>query len=359
VKGHLTWLDVWVRAVIVVAWRRAAAVWVGCGIVAALVFGPTGMHPADLTSLALHAPAVGAVLGVTWLLVFVPVARVIVHADGAVYLRALPAPTYAPLAIAAGALVFLQLPWALVWIVGDGVRGLAIVVGLTLVIVLLARWRPRRPRASWPAWRHDGTALQSIHMRALRRRAGDALVRGVGLSILAGAAAGLFVRNNHAVGADAAALGAAVIAVVLVPAQVGALLVVLDTHRQVRWLATSLGITRGTRIAALAGAVGTLQLAGSLIATGAAVLVAEPSVDTIAWLGTTSLAVATGSAIGCTRVVLAADGAPTAAARIVVGAISVAAAAVVCLGLLGVAGVAAFNAAAALALLARPVTEAA
>ena len=356
-KGHLTWLDVWVRAVIVVAWRRAAAVWVGCGIVAALIFGPTAMQPGDLTRLAVYRPEVGAVLAVTWLLVFVPVARVIVHADGAVYLMSLPAPTYAPRALGAAALLGMQLPWAALWLLGDGLRGLAIVLALTVVIVVVALWRPPRPRASWPAWRHEGSALQSIHLRALRRRAGDALVRGTGLAIAAGAAAGLFVRNNHLAGADAAALGAAVIAVVLVPAEVGALLVVLDTHRTTRWLATSLGITRGTRIAAMAGAIGALQLAGSLIATAAAALVADASLDTVAWLGTTSLAVATGSAIGCTRVLLAAESSPTAAARTVAGAVTVAATAVVCLGLLGVAGVAAFGAVCALALLALPVTE--
>ena len=45
------------------------------------MFGPTGMQPGDLTGLALHHAGVGAVLGVTWLLIYVPTARLIVRAD--------------------------------------------------------------------------------------------------------------------------------------------------------------------------------------------------------------------------------------------------------------------------------------
>src|SRR6185312_6821404 len=47
---------VWVRAVVGPALRRTAAVWIGAGIVAAVIFGPTAMRPHDLTSLALHDP---------------------------------------------------------------------------------------------------------------------------------------------------------------------------------------------------------------------------------------------------------------------------------------------------------------
>src|SRR5262249_43050805 len=57
----MRWADVWTRAVILPAWRRAVAVWVGCAIVAVVLFGPTGMQPEDLTHLALHHVGVGAV----------------------------------------------------------------------------------------------------------------------------------------------------------------------------------------------------------------------------------------------------------------------------------------------------------
>ncbi|NVB83674.1 MAG: hypothetical protein HOV81_35195, partial [Kofleriaceae bacterium] len=121
------WLAVWTRAVIVPAWRRAAAVWVGCAIVGGVLFGPTGIQPRDITELALHVPGVAIVLAATWLLLFVPTARVIIHADGARYLRSLPSPRVSPPVLAIGALVGLQLPWLALWLAGVCARGLVVV----------------------------------------------------------------------------------------------------------------------------------------------------------------------------------------------------------------------------------------
>src|ERR1041384_2882977 len=104
-----SWAGVWIRAVIVPASQRAEAAMLGCGIVAAVVFGPTAMRPADLTGLALHVPAFGAVLAVTWLLVFVPTARMIVRAAPAAYLESLPGNPRAVRAVAAASLIVLQL----------------------------------------------------------------------------------------------------------------------------------------------------------------------------------------------------------------------------------------------------------
>jgi len=351
VVAQVRWADVWSRAVILPAWRRAGAIWVGCAIVAAIVFGPTGMHPDDLTGLALHHVGVGAVLLATWLLIYVPTARLIVRADAAAYLRTLPGPRFAPLLIGGGAFIALQLPWLMLWVIGDGLRGLAVVAIESLAILALASWRPPAVRAGWPAWKHDGQALRAIHLRALRRRAGDALVRGAGLSVLAGAAAGLFIRNNALTGHDAATVGASVIAIVLVPATVGVLLVVLGAHRQTAWLAETLGIAPATRIAALTFAIGVVQLGASALALGAAALVAEPDTDTLLWLAAVTAGVALGASLGCARSLLGGQESETVAARVVVGSIAVAASAVLCLGLLGVAGVPAFIAAGLLAIL--------
>lgn len=350
--ARVRWLDVWTRAVIVPAWRRAAAVWVGVAIGAAVVFGPTGMKPEDLTWLALHNPGVGAVLAVTWLLVFVPTARLLVRGDAAAYLNTLPGPTLAPIALTAAALIVLQLPWLALWVLGEGLLGLGVVGGVTLAILGLARWRPPVMRAKWPGWSRDGAALRSIHLRAIRRRAGDALVRGIGLSIVAGTAAGLVVRNNQLFGPAAAAVGCSVIAIALVPAEVGVLLVILTTHRSTAWLAASLGTTRATRIAAVVYAIVAIQVAATAIAITTAIIVADPALETVAWLAATSLGVALGSAVGCARVLITSEDSPTIAARTVVGSIAVAALAVVCLGLFGEFGVAAFAATCALGLLA-------
>lgn len=329
------------------AWRRAVAAWIGCGIVAAVLFGPTAMRPSDLTGLALHDPGVGAVLGATWLLVFVPTARVLVRAAPAHYLYSLPGSPRGARIVAAAALLGLQLPWLALWTIGEHLLGLAIVLAMTGVIVGLARWRPPAPRARVPAWRTDGQALRAIHLRALGRRAGDALVRGAGLAVLAGAAAGLLVRNNQLDGEAAGVLGASIIAIVLIPAQVGAALVTLGAYRETAWIAASVGIAPRTRITALVAAIAVVHLAAAGIAVGAAMAVSGPS----PWLALLAAAVALASSLAEARAIVAHEASPSAAARIVVGAIVIAAVAVVCLAVLDAPGALAILAIGAFSLL--------
>lgn len=344
------WADVWTRAVILPAWRRAVAIWVGCAIVAGILFGPTGMHPSDLTELALHHLGVGAALALTWLLVYAPTARLIVRADAAAYLRSLPGPRFAPLLIGGGAFIVLQLPWLALWTLGEGPRGLLVVALSSLLVLLLSFWRPPPPHAGWPSWKSPSAALRAIHLRALRRRAGDALVRGAGLSLLAGASAGLFIRNNALSGPAAASIGASVIAVVLVPAYAGVLLVILGAHRQTAWLASTLGIAPATRTTALVFAVFIVQLSASVLALLSAAAVAEPPPRTLLELTLVTLGTALGASLGCARALLASEDSPTVAARSVVGALATAALALLCLGIFGALGVLAFLAAALLSL---------
>ncbi len=330
----------WRRAVIVPAMRRVGPAWVGCAIVASQLFGGDAMHPRDLTGLALAHAGTGLALAATWLLIFVPTARVLVRQDGARYLRALPAPRWSPTVLAALALVGLQLPWVLLWGFGDGARGGAIVLGGTAAIAAVAAWRAPAGQPRVPAWRGALGALVGVHARALRRRAGDALVRGAGLAALAGAAAGLFVRNNELgdTGAAAATMGAAVIAVMLVPAVVAPLLALLEAHRAMAWLAASLGVGAGVRDLALATVVAAVQLAGTTIAVTTCALVGALSLTSVGWLAPTALVIALGTSLAGTRVLLHRGEAPRVALRATVGAVAVAAAAVLCLGVLGVPG---------------------
>lgn len=377
-------LAVWCRAVIVPAWRRAASVWVGAAIGGGIIFGPTGMHPRDLTRLALGVPAVGAILAITWLLVFVPAARVLVRADGARYLRSLPGPRGLPILVGALALLALQLPWLALWIAGDGLRGLALVVGLSAVIAALASWRPRVRPAAMPRWTRDRQALRGVYLRALRRRASDALIRGVGLAILAGLVSALVVRNNALSGRDAAVLGTAVITIVLIPGWAGTLLPLFDAHRQSGWLVNSLGMSPTARMTVLASVVAGVYVIGALIAlaatgvalgwlldsaasiastpaetggaTAAATAGSSSVATTVAWIGAVAVATSIGMSLIATRAVLRAgaernardenvarDGRDDrdergAAVRVVVGAIVASALAVLFLGSLGIAG---------------------
>jgi hypothetical protein len=313
--------------------------------------------------LAQNNLAIGFVLAATWTLIYLPAARVLVRADGAQFLRSLPSPQVLPSVVRALAFVALQLPWLALWLAGARLRGLAIVVALSVVIALVAAWRPRLPVRT-PAWRSPFAALFAIHLRALVRRASDSLLRGAGLAILAGAAAGLFVRNNALVGSAAAVMGASVLAIVLVPAQVGPLLTLDESHRATAWLAASLGIAPALRTAALAAAVALVDLLSTLVALVAFSVVAHANLYVVA----SALVVALGAALGCTRALLADNpqraSAPAdstryetsrdmsrAAARTVAMAVVVGGAAVLALGVMGLTGLVAYLATMLLVLL--------
>jgi hypothetical protein len=345
-RARRLWITVWTRAVVVPAWRRAVATWIGCAIVAAVVFGPTAMRPSDLTGVVLHAPGAAAVLGATWLLVFAPTARLIVR-PSAGYLYSLPGAPGTALLVGAAALVALQLPWIALWVAGEGALGVAVALATTLVVAGVARWQPPRRRPRTPAWRRAGAALRAIHLRALRRRAGDALIRGAGLAGLGGLAAGLVVRNNQLTGEPAAVFGASIIAIALVPAQIGTALTTLATHRETEWLAASSGISRATRIAALVHAIAAVHLAAAAIAVVVAMMIAGGN----PWLVVVALGTALGTALGEARAMLVHESSPTVASRVVVGSIAVTAAAVVCLAVLDASGALAVIAIGAAALL--------
>lgn len=330
---QLRWITVWFRAVVVPASRRADAAWLGCALAGAVIFGPTAMRPSDLTGLALHDPAVGAVLTATWLLVFVPTARLIVRPRTA-YLDSLPGEPIAAGVVAALALVVLQLPWLVLWFLGEGLTGAAVVAVTTLAIAGLACVPAPRLRATLPSWRWPATALAAIHLRALRRRAGAALIRGAGLALLAGGAAGLLVKNNRLTGAPAAALAAAVIAIAVLPAQLGTALVTLAAHRETGWIAAATGISPAARIAALVAVVAAVHAAAAAIAAIAAMAIAGAG----AWLPIVVIATAIGTAVGEARVLLASEASPTAPARVVIGAIVTAAIAAICLAVFDAAG---------------------
>lgn len=346
-----TWLGVWTRAVIGPAYRRAAAVWAGTAIVGAIIFGPTGMHPRDLTRLALHAPGAAILLGGTWLLVFAPIARGLLHADEARFLRSLPAPAIAPHAVRIAALVGLQAPWLLLWLVGEGGRGLVVFAVSTVALVAVAWWRPARRARGTPRWRTSLRALVGMYVAALARRAGDALVRGAGLAVFAGIAGGLFVRNNAFAGEHAARIAASVIALMAVPAQVGVLGTLFDAHRRSTWLASALGITPATRSLALVLTLGIVHLAAAFFALAAATLVLvtmapvahanapsaiEPaSPSTIVWIATTCTTCALASSLGAARVILGAQHSPNARIHMAIGSLGVAVATIAALTLLG------------------------
>jgi len=333
---------VWRRAVIAPAARRASALWVGAAMFAAIAFGPTGARAQDLTAVAWQNPTVFAVIAVGWLTMFAPVARAIVRAPGATYLRSLPAPWLAAHAIAALALVALQAPWLALWVRGDGVRGLAVVVAGTPVIAAIAAWTPRARFARSPRWHSPTAAFVGI---ALRRRAGDAIVRALGLSALAGGAAAAIVARNDLTGTAAGTLGGAVLAVMLLPAVVGVLPAIIEAHAQSFWLAESLGAGASARRAVIA-TVAIVYACAALIALAPLALWRPDALAAAApvWLAT-ALAIGGIVARGC----LGASTSAMPASRALQSAIAATALAVLLIGGFGIVGLAILAIAAALA----------
>ena len=331
--------------------------WVGSALVAGVLFGPNGIRPGDLTTLALRVPAAGAVIAGMWILMFLPAARVIVRAEPAVYLRSLPGARGKIAGVAIGGLVALQLPWLALWLAGEGARGLGVVAATTAITVGLAAWRARPPRSRRAHWGGPARALAGMYRRGITRRAGHALVRGAGLSVLAGIAGGLLVRNNAVTGREAGVLAAATICVVRVPASVGVLLPLGDAHRTSAWLARSLGISEGARIAVLAGIAALFELAFAAIAVVAAcvMLAVNPGAETagsapLLWVIAATLPVALAVGLASARVLVWAEPSPSTAARVVIGTVAVVAAAVLWLGTLGMTGVVGLLATALLAI---------
>jgi hypothetical protein len=309
--------------------------WIGAGIVGGVVFGPNGMSPHDFARLSLGAPFIGMAMVAIWLLLFVPVARVIVRADAARYLRSLPAPRWPIAAIAVAALLAMQWPWALLWIKGAGVIGVAVVGLGTILAAGIAWWRFAPPKTGALHWRGPVAALFGTYARALRRRAADALMRCTGLAVLAGLTAGLFCRNNQLESREAGIVAAAVIAVVLTPGWAGTLLAPIETHRDSAWLAASTGISEQARRLALAAVVVAIYLATAIVAVLAAIVVAP---EGAAWITALVLAGAFGAALIATRAMIRAERSDSMPMRVVIGAILASACVVIAFGALGATG---------------------
>jgi hypothetical protein len=291
--GYVSWLGVYARTVVTPAYRRVAAIWVGCAFVAAVAFGGNGIWPRDLRAMAFAKPAtIGLVLVGIWILVYLPVARMLVRAEPARYLLALPHGRTGPIVVVGAALIALQLPWLMLWI---DPRGLVVIAATSAILVGLSLIRAPLPSFAWPGWRSTVAAYGGMYRRALARRAGDAIVRGLGLAALAGIVGALFVRNNAMSGVAGATLGAGVATIMLVPARVGTLAVLADAHRSSSWIAASTGVSRSIPLAITLLVV---HVVSALLAVGAAMLIAPNGY----WLGM-QLAIAVSSAIFETRVV--------------------------------------------------------
>ncbi len=274
----------WARVVGGAALARAVPVWTGVAVLAAVVFGGTGMGASDLTTAARGSWRFAGGLGLTWLVLVVPAGRALLDPARTAYLRALPGARARRRVITASVALVVQAPWATLWLAGEGAAvGIAstVAAAVAMVAIALLAGRLRWPRRA-PTWRGPVRALLGVHRRLLLRGRGAALVRAAGVAWLGGAAAGLVARANQMAGDEALWWTLSVGAVAL-PIAIGAVAQpVLEGDRQLGWLLRAAGCSWPTRVA---GAALTLVLLGAIFgavaAAGCVVIAAPGAVDAV------------------------------------------------------------------------------
>lgn len=103
-----------------------APIFFGILVVSAIVFGPTGMRAADLVFTLRSAPFFAAALWLAWLILVFPVAKLALLPPSSLYLRWLPAPRSILYFSAALATFVVELPWLILFAVGESIfSGLA------------------------------------------------------------------------------------------------------------------------------------------------------------------------------------------------------------------------------------------
>jgi len=326
---------VWARVVGGAAMRRAIPVWAGVGIVAAIVFGGTGMRVGDLTRIARQEPGVGVALGAMWLVLVAPVGAAIADARATAWLRALPSARWARRGVNAVIAMIVQLPWIALWGGGDGVLAAVAMGGAAAAIMMMVarvRW-PLPARA--PRWRGAIRALAGVHVRALVRTRGAAIARAIAWALCAGAAAGLIARSNQL--DDGGAVSALLIAVAIAaPMGLSGLAApVADSDRAVAWAA--IAASDAARAAAQALVLAIAGAAMALVAAIAAVLLwRSGAAGMILAQIAAAAALGAGLGAGAARVgAWAATGPITDGTRVVVGMTGAAVLAAAAVGALG------------------------
>ncbi|WP_437987122.1 hypothetical protein [Sorangium sp. So ce117] len=381
------------------AFARAMPLYMGMGLVAAVVFGGNGMHPSQLTGIAGESPLFRVALWGAWLLVGTPAARALLRAPATFFLRALPVPRRELLSAHALLLAVAELPWVALWAIGAGAlagcaagaaalaarcmllarpRGArelsalallagaialgapasvllactapALAVGLRAAVARAPEIPAGRERSMIPPAAPALVALALGYLAALVRGHRAVLVRGLALAAIGALAAVAWARNSGRFGGGPLAAASLVaLAPVALCAGAGLSGPVLREERRLAWLLDACGAAAGLRAGAVVAAVAAPLVAlalghGALVGalTGAA-----PSV-TLRLVGGAGLAglLLAAIALGCVRWSVRQDGRDS--SRVLLSVLAAIAASIAAAWTLGDLALAAFAPAAAL-----------
>jgi hypothetical protein len=332
-SGSSLWVRAWLRAVSLPAWRRAAAVWAALAIIAGIVMGPTGLMPRDVVELLSLQLGAALLLGGLWLALLHPVARILVRAEAALFLRSLPAPPIAP-ALPLLSLLGMQLPPPLLFAAGGRpALGALVWLGLTAASYALAHLSLPR-RAPQPlAWRGPLHGLGAI--LASRLFLDDALLRALAFAGIGGVGAGLMIRNNQLLGGAASTLGLGTLIMLGTPAWAAVTQPLAVAHRRLWPLCASTGMPAGIWVAALAGVLGAVMAVLFAAASIIAGLIAGLGAEDVARLAGGGVILGAVAGVAAVRVAEWATRGRQVAERVLTGSLLVAATLALMLGLFG------------------------
>ncbi len=297
--------------------ERAIPLYGGVAIVAAILFGPTGVDPRDIAGRMAGSTALRCVVWAAWLLMSAPVVGPLLRDRRGDFLRGLPISKRAQFAAFAMWSVASQLP--MVALVGAGAGGLAALraalLGATAAVLLAATSRrpteiaalvgvlialgidasgwsvlalaPAALLAAHGVWERAPevatssaglvrgpapVALGIAHALRILRIEQAAMLRALGWAFGGGAVVAIAARNSDRLGADTFVLAGLAIPIILASSAVAKPL--RESDRTLDVVLRSAGATDREREVALGGAIALFGIAVGLLAFAGARIVA-------------------------------------------------------------------------------------
>jgi len=296
--------------------RRAAPLYVGLGVTAAVLFGGNGMKARNVIGIMHASPWWRGGLWLAWVAAARPLVQAAFSPRELFFLRSLPVARVTLIAPHLALAWLAQLPWLILHARGAGTMAALGATSAATTLALAACWPPRRllglvaavatlVAVSLPSWHAEAAAtavlavlvmgseafaavperaardwrlplphspslaLAMTHLLGLAREHRLPLLRAMLFTTAAAGAAWLGAANNDLSPASAGSLATGLAAFVAALGAGGAALFLLDVERRARWVWTTTGTTAATRVWALGAAT---ALVGAALAAWHAAL---------------------------------------------------------------------------------------
>ena len=311
------------------AGRRAVPVFVGLGMLSAVLLGPTGMRPSTLVQSFHRSLGFRVCFLAAWLVLVLPASAALFRHRDCDYLRCLPVPALVWWLVLGAFSLALQLPWAALWLAGGTVVEAAGAVSIAAAMSILFATYPRnwqervvgwavlgglgyfvvaQPVSLWPtlgvptfllatviAWDRAPDrgrpwdplmirggpilALALAHVVAVWRTGRASLGRAVVVALVGVGLSALAVRANRLISVAEIAGFSMAISAISFAVVAGVLAAPLqDAQRELRWLLDTTGASGPSRAFATSGVLGVFMAVVGMLHGVAVGAVADTSV---------------------------------------------------------------------------------